>query len=331
MQKNTMDLTDLKIMSFLDLDARMPNSSIAKKLRVSREVVDYRIKRLVKEDIIKRFYSHIHAQKTGYSVYKVYLKTKGMDSSKEGELKNYLIKNANVFRFISCDGVYDVIVSIAARDIYEMNRIMKDFLSKYDEFLLSKEVTISTGIYHFRKEHLLGKKNKDIEPLFNGGEKGTIILDKKDNEIVKILANNARMHVSSLGKRIGITSSAVISRIKALKNKGVIGAFRCSIDMKKLGFTSYRMLLSLKFIDQKKEKELHQFCMQTPNIVLFLYCIGRWDMEIEIEVENSQEFHVILKEIKSRFSNIISQCDYVMNSTEYKFDLFPGCYPPGLI
>ena len=330
MMKYVLDKIDRKILYYLDINARMSNLQIARKLKISREVVAYRIKRLVKNAIINRFFTHIRAEKLGFTIYKLHLAIKGLQDDEERDLINYFVKHENVYRVVSCDGVYDIIVSMTAKDVYKLDQMLKECYIKYDVNFLTKYTLISVIVYHGRREYLLGKSRKEIAPLIRGGEKGSIILDEKDNEILKILANNARMHILDIAKRLGVTSSAVIYRIRALEQKNIICAYRCSVNVEKIGYIRSKIFLSLNFYDAKKEKELRQYCLEHPNIIFFWYCIGHCDLEIELEIENIDAFHDLLKEIKTRFSNIIRKCEYVIVSKEHKFDHFPGCYPTNL-
>lgn len=323
---NKLDKIDRKTLYYLDINARMSNLQIARKLRISREVVDYRIKRLIKNGIINRFFTHIRAEKLGFTIYKLHLTIKGLNEEKEKELISYFVKHENVYRVVSCDGIYDLTVSMTAKDVYKLHQILKECYNKYDVNFLTKDALISIIVYHGRREYLIGKSRKEIEPLIRGGEKGSMILDDKNTEILKTLANNARTPILNIAKKLGITSSAVIYRIKELKKKDIIGAYRCSINVEKIGYIRCKVFLSLNFIDVRKEKELHQYCLEHPNIIFFWYCIGHCDLEIELEIENTVVFHNLLKEIKTRFSNIIGKCEYVIISKEYKFDHFPGCY-----
>ena len=50
-----LDLKDRKILYELDFNARQTDSEIAKKVKLSREVVNYRISRLQKNGIIRNF------------------------------------------------------------------------------------------------------------------------------------------------------------------------------------------------------------------------------------------------------------------------------------
>ena len=70
----------------LELNARQPNSEIAKKVGLSKEVVNYRIKRLENERVIKSYYAIIDLSKLGYINFRVYLKLIDATPKKEKEI-----------------------------------------------------------------------------------------------------------------------------------------------------------------------------------------------------------------------------------------------------
>ena len=324
-----LDKLDRKILLHLDRNARMPSSKIGKKLRISREVVDYRVNRLIRKGVIKKFYTHIASHKLSYTQYKLYLKLKGLDANQENDLIEYFNKNENVIWVGSCDGVYDLIVTLTQTDVYKLNNIIQDCFRRYDSYFISKDLTISTRTYNCLNS-FLGWEIEYEKPFLFGKEKGFLTLDEKDMELLKVLANNARMPIVDLAKKMKLTSGAVIYRMKGLEKKGIIDRYSCLLDVSKLGYVFCKVFLTLHFIDRKKENELHQFCLQHKNITLFLYCMGHWDFEINIKIDSMPAFHGLLKEIKTRFSEIIKECESVVISTEHKFNRFPGSYPSNL-
>ena len=66
MSNSAPDKKDQEILYELDLNARQSNAQIAKKVRLSKEVVGYRIKRMLEDEIIIGFYSVIDVTKLGY-------------------------------------------------------------------------------------------------------------------------------------------------------------------------------------------------------------------------------------------------------------------------
>ena len=63
------DNVDRRILYELDINARIPVTQLAKKLRLSREKVNYRINNLIKRGIIRKFVTMINPVKLGYSVF----------------------------------------------------------------------------------------------------------------------------------------------------------------------------------------------------------------------------------------------------------------------
>ena len=95
MTVHAIDSLDLKILAELDNDARIPNTRIAKKLRVNKNVVNYRINNLEKTGIIKGYYTIIDAYKLEYQGYRLYLKFQYADPIKEEEIMTHFVKLKN--------------------------------------------------------------------------------------------------------------------------------------------------------------------------------------------------------------------------------------------
>jgi len=125
------DLNDWKILNQLDLNCRQSDAKIGKKTRISKQVVNYRIKNLIDNKIITSFPPHINIAKLGYSPYKIYLQFRALTKTKEEEMWNYLIKQPNIVWVISCSGKWDLIFGIASKDIEQFDKILSEFMNKY--------------------------------------------------------------------------------------------------------------------------------------------------------------------------------------------------------
>ena len=82
----SLDARDRAILYYLDKDARQSISSIAKKIKLSKEVVNYRIKNLVKQGTICDFSTIINGAKLGYVMYRVFIRFQNVDVEKEKEM-----------------------------------------------------------------------------------------------------------------------------------------------------------------------------------------------------------------------------------------------------
>ena len=75
---------------------------------------------------------------------------------------------------------------------------------------------------------------------------GSIETDELDFEILKCLGEDVRMPVSHIAQTVGSTAITITTRLKRLRNSGVIEGFSVLIDHSKIGFQLYRIDIELK-------------------------------------------------------------------------------------
>jgi len=147
-----MDKKDFKILNQLDLNSRQSDAEIGKKCRISKQVVNYRIKKLIEEGIINGFYPQINTLKLGYAAHKVYLKFKSLPNVVEKEMWSYLTKQHSIVWIISCSGKWDFIIGIASKNIEEFNQTLDDFMNKYSKYVSERAISVfNKATLHHRK------------------------------------------------------------------------------------------------------------------------------------------------------------------------------------
>lgn len=60
-------------------------------------------------------------------------------------------------------------------------------------------------------------------------------IDEIDRKILKELQEDARTSYAELGRRVGLTTPAVIERVRKLEDAGIIMGYRADIDTAKVG------------------------------------------------------------------------------------------------
>lgn len=60
-------------------------------------------------------------------------------------------------------------------------------------------------------------------------------IDDIDRKVLKELQEDARVSYAELGRRVGLTTPAVIERVRKLEDAGVITGYRAEIDPAKVG------------------------------------------------------------------------------------------------
>ena len=135
-----LDKKDLRIMYELDLNAKQTIKQISKKVRLSPEVTNYRIKRLEDEKIILGYYTLINVYSLGYELYRVYLGLGTISEEKKKEFLDYLTKLRQVGQIAITGGEYDLIVGIIEKDNLSFNKLVEEILANFGSFIRKKEI-----------------------------------------------------------------------------------------------------------------------------------------------------------------------------------------------
>lgn len=326
MSLNMLDLKDRKILYQLDLDCRQTNSEIGKKVGLSKQVVDYRIKRLLEEKIITRFATVIDTYKLGFSKYKLYLLLENANINTIKNIIEFLEVHQKTEWVAACSGKWDIIAGFIVKDVYEFNDAVKEFDEKFSQYVSSRETIINLGVPHWRKEYLLDNKEPH-QVVFQGGQKNDLKIDDIDEEIIKLLVNNARMSVVNIAQRIKSTPRIVDYRIRNLKKENIILISRIFLDLNKFNWIFCKAFIKFKNLTKERYNSFFQYCNTLKNLTYAINTIGPWDIELDFEVENFSTFHRLMLNIRDKFFDIIKNYDFAVAMNEDKLDYYPGCYP----
>ncbi len=296
-----LDIYDKKILWELDLNGRIPVSHISKKLKISKDAVNYRINKLEKTGFIKGYYTLVDLFKAGFISIRIYLKFIDITVEKEKEINLFLVNNKKVFFVGETDGKNDLSIATLTKSMEEFEEFYNAFQLKFKEFIESDEIAIFTKVHHFHRAYILGKKKDETDPEIIGLDKH-INLDETDENILRIISGNARIKTIDIAIKLNIPATTIAFRLRQLEKKKIIHGYRAMIDFSKLGYEYYKVDIYLKNISRKKE--FIEFAKINPNIVLINQTIGGTDFEFDIEVENKNQLFEIMNELRISFPEI---------------------------
>src|SRR3989338_1829427 len=159
------DVYDKKILEILINNSRKQVTTIAKKVRLKRETVTYKINRLIKEDLIKEFNAVLNEKKFGLSHYAVFLELANLQEETEREILKNLKENKNLNN--------------------TMDELLTKFRKNIGDFVILR---LQEGNYFSSKLIGMNKKIK-IEEIKE--EKAKI--DEIDKKILSIINRNSRV------------------------------------------------------------------------------------------------------------------------------------------
>ncbi|MFH1285354.1 MAG: winged helix-turn-helix transcriptional regulator [Candidatus Micrarchaeota archaeon] len=320
MAKSLADKRDLRILYYLDLNARTPFSSIARKLKLSPDAVQYRVSQMQKNGVIRGFYTVIDPSALGFLSCRFFLKFKRTTPKIEKQIIDYFVESPYYWWIGSIDGFRDLGVACWLQSTDEFAEKKKELQKKFGANLEITQESIYSAFYQFSCAYLAGKE-EDEEKTITLCKGSKLEIDKLDWQILKLIANNARLSSLEIAKKANVTPATVLNRLKKLQNLGVIRRFRPMIDLEKLHYYWYKIEFMLN--DYSVKKDMLEFFRRHPNIVYAYEAIGGADLEVELEVESYEHFRSILDEIKEQFGESIENYQHLLWYKEHKVTYLP--------
>ncbi|MBT3720767.1 Lrp/AsnC family transcriptional regulator [archaeon] len=318
-------LKDKRILRELFVDGRMHYSKIAKKVGLSKQVVHYRIKRMHDLGLLIGFNSVYNVQRIGWQSYMVFLKLKSINNNKKTEIIEFLTKHPNTAWVIKCIGNYDLVLKFFVKNVLELNKILKNIESKYDQFFDNYESD------HIETEHLVPVpflyaplKHKFIPEQ---KQEGVVKVSNLDIQVLESLAKESRIQLSDLAIKLNVSRDLVKYHLKKLEDKKIIVKYRPSAwsGSKSVGYSWYLITLKFKQLTKQKLKSLNTYLQTNPNVTYIYELIGQHDFGFEIRLKTGDELNEVLMEIRSLLGEDLKQHDLNLILKEYKYTYFPKC------
>ncbi len=318
-EKYKLDLKDRKILYELDLDCRQPFSKIAKKVGLSTEVVNYRIRKLEQEEIITQYQIVVDLSKLKIIQFKLLLSFQHIDSKKLEDIIKELKLKESVKWIVSCNGIWELLISCETKRLEEIEILKNEILGLFENYVNNKALSIAVWAEVYNRDYLLENTKKQNRAKILVGGINEAKLDDLDMKILKQLSENARKPIIEIAHDIKTSERVVNYRIRQLIKREIITGFRIAINYGKLGINFYKTFIYLDNPRKERVQSLISYFRNNKNIIHNVNVLGNWDLEPEFEVYSEREFNEILSEIKNKFSDIIKSLDIITISKEHKF------------
>jgi len=323
--KIKLDLINKKILYELDRNSRIPITKLSKKLNLSKDRINYRIKNLQEKGIIKKFITQIDPSKFGYSIFKVFITFQNTKKEDKEKIINWLKGNKNIYWVAECQGNWEMNFAVFAKNIKEFDEIFTEFISKFGKFVLRQEINTTLKVGLLNKKWIYEKSNQTRKISLWGEKIEEQKIDKIDLEILKILANNSRTNSVKIAEKLKTTPRKIIYRIKEMEKKKIILGYSISLDYEKLKKQFFKANIYFNFLNKNTKIKIEKYCELRKNIIYYIFCIGNWPLEIEFNVSENKEFYEEMEEFKKNFPEL-KNYDTIFITKEHKFDWIPECY-----
>jgi len=250
-----LDAYDKKILEILINNSRTQITTIAKKVRLKRENVNYKINRLINLGLIKEFNLILNEKKLGLTHYTVFIELTNLKAETEKHILDYLEKNKHMSWIGTAAGKWSLVFDVILHERLELDEAMRELFIKFGKYIGDYIILRMQDAEYYNlkplgilKKALKKKENKDA-----------IKLNEKDFKILSILNENARANFVSISNKVSLTPNGIIKRVKNLEKRGIIEGYTTSIDWEKLDYEWFGLQIKLTKFNEETNKELEAY------------------------------------------------------------------------
>ena len=118
-------------------------------------------------------------------------------------------------------------------------------------------------------------------------------LDSLDEQILKLIASNARIPFFLVARACNVSGAAIHQRIQKLMNLGVLKGSEFILDPEKIGYETCAYI-GLYLKNPEQFDEVVKSLEQVPEVVECHYTTGQYDMFIKIYARNNHHLLSII-------------------------------------
>lgn len=315
------DQKDKKILALLDFNARMPLSEIGRKVGLTKQTTDYRIKSLMKKGIIEGFFPIINTPMLGYTYCRIFVQFGNLDQKTEQDFRKYVFEHKNLFWAFALGGEYDYLLVYWVENLTYFEKINKEFKARFENAIRKKSEQVITNVIHLPHKIF---SQKEIQRFDLKETNERIKLDPLDKEILRQLCIDARMPLTEISKKTKTNPKVANYRIKRMQKENFIAGFRPIISYEKLGLTYYKVFFNLSTRNEKELQKFEQFILSNLKTLFLVKGIGiEGDLDVELLAESNHEFFDFISETKKNFPNTISDYKYLIYTKTIKVNYLP--------
>ncbi len=315
-----LDTKDRKLLLTLDFNARMTNAQLAKKVGLSKQGVDYRLKRMMNQGVILGYYPVVDIHKLGYIYGRLLLKFYNLTRKEEKKVFDELVADRRFNWILKGEGNYDMVIVFFPKDLQELKELSEELSEKYGVYLRKKKESVGIDVDFFPSRYIMeSRSTRKIKMK----EQETINTDKLDRNVLKLLCENARMSLIEMSKKLDVSAKVLAYRIKRLEKNEIILGYRPNINYNLLGYSHYKILFYLMNIKKESLKKFRQYLAASPKTVFLVREVGICDVDVEVMLKDEERLFEFLRDIKDKFPTIMKDYERVMIADTLKINYLP--------
>lgn len=310
-------------MEILAQNCRIPHTTIAQALKISKDTVSYRIKQLEKSKMINQYVLFIDVRKLGFTRYHILIRL-GEGIKDKKQVYERLTEHKNVMWINTFIGRFDIQIIVDAFDSFHLDKIREELFNlcgqKVKDYIILTHLSdleftqlnpvLDIGTKFSKKlDHsfssILTTKNFPVNKTF--AKYGP---DDTEIEILKRLADDPQESLIDISRKLKVDRQTVKKKIINLIEKGIILNFGGIPNLSKMNFVTYYLLVRIR---QNTPAEILKKPFEKLNNIFYAGRMsGDYDMILYLNARTPDELNKSIELFRSEIEKYIEHYDLLV-------------------
>jgi Lrp/AsnC family leucine-responsive transcriptional regulator len=144
-----LDETDKRILKELSNNARIPIIDLAEKTKLTRDIINYRIKKLTNEGILIQYRAYLNLQNLNINHYKIIIRTKNFNDFAEKKIRDYITSHKKATQFLKLIGSWDLEIEFETENEDGLYKILTDMRKKFSNIIRDFDILRITETHKY--------------------------------------------------------------------------------------------------------------------------------------------------------------------------------------
>lgn len=304
-----LDLKDRKILLALFGKHRRFHTELSKEIGISKEVLSYRLKRLERDGILTRLIPIIDFAALGHQLFRLQINFNAIPEEQKTQFIETAKKIPNVGWLVLLSGTWDLVITFHVRDHQEFERTYRELMDTHGHLFEDTLLTIVTQIHYYPPTYLTPTHRTRIT---TGTGKPHNPLDPTARRVLLALLEDAQQPLTQIATKLGCSITTVKYHLQLLEAQGIIVGYKPLIDITKIGYDHFKILLELGNPSQRST--IKTLLDTNDNVVYITESLGRYDLEFEAEYPKTQDLLALIERIKTLAN--VKNIEIIFNNKE---------------
>ncbi|HEX5642386.1 MAG TPA: Lrp/AsnC family transcriptional regulator [Thermoleophilia bacterium] len=132
-------------------------------------------------------------------------------------------------------------------------------------------------------------------------------MDALDREVLLALQEDGRMSNLALARKLGLSPSAMLGRVRRLERSGAIRGYRAVIDPAALGVTLRALVVArLREHSEESIREFENGIKEVPGVRACYHVTGQFDMVVELALRDLDHLGQLIRVDIARIPGVMN-------------------------